>query len=371
MPQYESSPEHEPALRGSLPTLGVLVVNLGTPDEPTPAAVRRYLRQFLSDPRVVELPRWLWWPVLHGFILRVRPARSAAAYRKIWTDGGSPLLKLSSDLAEAMQEKLSASRSGSVAVRLGMSYGSPSIESALQQLHDQGALHIVVLPLYPQYSGSTTGSVFDSVTRALARRRRVPEMRFINQYYDNSDYITALAASIREAWDANGRGERLLFSFHAIPRRMVENGDPYHRQCLETARRVAEALGLGEKEWQLSFQSRLGRAEWLKPYTDVTLRQWGKERMGRIDVVCPGFAVDCLETLEEIAMRYAEKYVSAGGGELRYIPALNARDDHASFLCRLVERTVAGWTEAISNDTQSNTPRVIDPGRTRDVSAVR
>ncbi|HWM27578.1 MAG TPA: ferrochelatase [Woeseiaceae bacterium] len=376
MPQYESSPEHEPALRGSLhESLGVLVVNLGTPDEPTPAAVRRYLKQFLSDPRVVELPRWLWWPVLHGFILRVRPARSAAAYRKIWTDDGSPLLKLSNDLAEAMQEKLSAkfsaSPSGSVAVRLGMSYGSPSIDSALQQLHQQGVRRIVVLPLYPQYSGSTTGSVFDSVTRALARRRWVPEMRFINQYYDNPGYVAALAASVREAWDTNGRGERLLFSFHGIPRRMVEKGDPYQRQCLETARRVAEALELGADEWQLSFQSRLGRAEWLKPYTDVTLQQWGEERMGRIDVVCPGFAVDCLETLEEIAMRYAERYVSAGGGELRYIPALNARDDHASFLCRLVERHATGYTEASTNDTQSNTPRAVDPGRSRDVSAAR
>ncbi|MEX2126517.1 MAG: ferrochelatase [Woeseia sp.] len=370
MPLYESSPEHEQGLRESL---GVLVVNLGTPDEPTPAAVRRYLKQFLSDPRVVEWPRWLWWLVLNGVILRVRPARSAAAYRKIWTDEGSPLLKLTTDVAQAMQSKLSVQLSGSIIVQPAMSYGNPSIDSALQKMHEQGVRRIVALPLYPQYSGSTTGSVFDAVTRALSRRRWVPELRFITHYYDRPGYAAALAASVNDAWGVHGRGERLLFSFHGIPRRMVENGDPYHRQCLETAQRVADALQLDAGDWQVSFQSRLGREEWLRPYTDETLQQWGKQRMGTIDVICPGFAVDCLETLEEIAMRNAERYASAGGGELRYIPALNASDDHVSFLCRLVERNAAGWLEASPDGSRKNTSRAADIGtaRARDAGAAR
>jgi protoporphyrin/coproporphyrin ferrochelatase len=321
-------------------TLGVLLVNLGTPDEPTPAAVRRYLKQFLSDPRVVEAPRWLWWLVLEGFILRVRPARSAAAYRKIWTEQGSPLLVLTTALAAAIQERFAQQSSATVVVEAAMSYGEPSIQSALERVFAKGADSILVLPLYPQYSNSTTGSVFEAVTRLLSRRRFVPELRFINQYYAASGYIEALAASVREAWEVNGRGERLLFSFHGLPRRMVEQGDPYYRQCLATAQLVAEALRLGEGSWQVSFQSRVGREEWLRPYTDEVLQQLGGQRMGKIDVLCPGFAVDCLETLEEIAMQNAERFTAAGGGELRYIPALNTRADHVAFLSgRIADNT--------------------------------
>ena len=344
MPRLESSPQSD----GSGEPLGVLVVNLGTPDEPTPAAVRRYLRQFLSDPRVVETPRWLWRLVLHGFILRVRPARSAAAYRKIWTTEGSPMLVYTTALANAIQEKLSAQLSAKVVVQPSMSYGKPSIDAALQEMFRHGVTRIVVLPLYPQYSSSTTGSVFEEVTRVLSRRRFVPGLRFINHYYDARGYIASLATSISEAWELQGRGERLLFSFHSLPREMVEKGDPYYRQCLETARRVADKLGLGDGEWHVSFQSRVGRQEWLRPYTDETLQKWGEQRMGKIDVVCPGFAVDCLETLEEIALQNAERYTAAGGGELRYIPALNARDDHTSFLSRLVADNAAGWAEPAS-----------------------
>jgi ferrochelatase len=342
MPRLESSPESN---RGSGDSLGVLVVNLGTPDEPTPAAVRRYLGEFLSDPRVVEAPRWLWWPVLHGFVLRVRPARSAAAYRRIWTTQGSPLLVQTKALARAVQEKLSAQVSAKVVVQPAMSYGRPSIAAALQEMFRQSVTQIVVLPLYPQYSSSTTGSAFEQVTRVLSRQRWVPELRFINHYYDSPGYVAALVASIREAREVPGSGERLLFSFHGLPREMVEKGDPYYRQCLETAKRVANELGLDDSEWHLSFQSRVGRGEWLRPYTDETLQQWGEQRMGKIDVVCPGFAVDCLETLEEIALQNAERYAAAGGGELRYIPALNTRDDHSAFLSRLIVDTAATWAE--------------------------
>jgi ferrochelatase len=342
MPRFETSPEQEHPAPNKV---GVLVVNLGTPDEPTPAAVRRYLKQFLSDPRVVEAPRWLWWPVLEGFVLRVRPSRSAAAYRRIWTGQGSPLLVYTTALANAMQQRLAARHAAAFAVEPAMSYGNPSIESALRRVFAQGADRIVVLPLYPQYSGSTTGSVFTEVTRLLSRRRVVPELRFINQYHDSPDYIGALAASVAEAREANGPGERLLFSFHGLPRRMVEQGDPYYRQCLRTAELVAERLGLQEGDWQLSFQSRVGRGEWLRPYTDEVLQQLGENGMRKIDVLCPGFAVDCLETLEEIAMQNAERFAAAGGGELSYIPALNTRDGHISFLSRLVADNAAGWAQ--------------------------
>lgn len=343
MPSFESSPKFE---HGQPAALGVLVVNLGTPDAPTPRALRRYLQQFLSDPRVVELPRWLWWLALNLYILRVRPARSAALYRKIWAEHGSPLLLYSNDVTEAIREQMSARTSGPVAVELAMSYGNPSIDFALQKMYEQNVTRIAVLPLYPQYSGSTTGSAFEAITRALSKRRFVPELRFINHYHDAAGYIAALAASIRDFRDRFGRGERLLFSFHGLPRQMVDNGDPYLDQCQATARLVAGALDLEDGDWQIAFQSRVGRQEWLRPYTDETLRQWGKEKMDKVDVVCPGFAVDCLETLEEIAMRYAHLFASSGGGELRYIPALNARGDHVAFLSHLIENNVENWLEA-------------------------
>lgn len=352
MPHLESSRVTDAAAG-----LGVLLVNLGTPDEPTPAAVRRYLGQFLSDPRVVETPRWIWWLVLHGFILRVRPMRSAAAYRKIWTPQGSPLLVHTKALATAVGKELAARRSTTVVVRPAMSYGQPSIEATLREMVDRGVQRIVVLPLYPQYSSSTTGSVFDEVSRVLSRRRWVPELRFINHYYDSPRYVAALAASIRDAREVFGTGERLLFSFHGLPREMVDKGDPYYRQCQETATLVANRLGLGDGEWYVSFQSRVGRQEWLRPYTDETLQQWGEGRMGKIDVVCPGFAVDCLETLEEIALQNAERYVAAGGGELRYIPALNARDDHTSFLSDLIAENAAGWGEPASAERAAGAHR--------------
>ena len=341
-------------------SLGVLLVNLGTPDSPTPVAVRKYLAEFLSDPRVVELPRALWWVILHGVILRFRPRRSAEAYAKIWTDEGSPLLLYSEDVARALNELLPARLAGSVHVELAMSYGRPSIGSALNRLHERAVRRVLVLPMYPQYSNTTTGSVFAAVTRALSKRRWIPELRFINHYHDAKGFVAALAASVRDHWDREGRGERLLFSFHGVPKRTLLEGDPYHCQCQKTARLVAEALELGDDDWFVSFQSRVGREEWLKPYTDETLMHWGSEGVGDIDVLCPAFAVDCLETLEEIAIAGAEQFSQAGGGSLRYIPCLNARDDHVAFLARLIEKNVAGWPEASPDWSASDTAAALD-----------
>lgn len=368
MPRFDATPKYEHGLPESL---GVLIVNLGTPDEPTTGAVRRYLAEFLWDPRVVEIPRPIWWLILHGFILRARPSKSAEAYREIWTEQGSPLLLHTRDIAAGVQEKLSARLSGAVHVEVGMTYGNPSIRDALQRMHAQCVRRIIVLPLYPQYSGTTTGSVFDMVTRELSRRRWVPELRFVNHYHDSAGYIAALAASIRDHWDMHGRGERLLMSFHGVPKQTLLAGDPYHCQCRKTARLVAECLELDDDEYQVSFQSRLGRAEWLRPYTDETLREWGKARAGLIDVVCPGFSADCLETLEEIAMQNAEMFRAAGGGDLRYIPALNAREDHVSFLSRTIERSVSGWPEANPDWSVSEASRQLEKSlqRARDMGA--
>jgi ferrochelatase len=349
------------------------LVNLGTPDEPTPAAVRRYLRQFLSDPRVVEFPRLPWLLILHGYILRTRPAASARAYRKIWTEQGSPLLLHSQAIANAVQEKISTRLSGSVNVELAMSYGNPSIEAALQKMIDQCVRRIVVLPLYPQYSGTTTGSVFEAVVARLRKWRWAPEFRFINHYHDAPGYISALATSVRDFWGLNGRGERLLMSFHGVPRRILLAGDPYHCQCQKTARLIAAALELDADSWQLAFQSRVGREEWLQPYTDKMLERWGREKVGNIDVICPGFAADCLETLEEIEMQNAAAFAAAGGGSLRYIPALNAREDHVAFLSQTIEKNVAGWPEASPDWSSSAEARELDKSlqRARDMGAER
>lgn len=368
MPRYHSTPQYEHGLPESL---GVLLVNLGTPDDATPDAVRRFLKEFLSDPRVVELPRVIWLPILHGYILRTRPSRSARAYKKIWTEQGSPLLLHMKDIGAAVQEKLSARMSGAVHVEVGMSYGTPSIQSALTRMYQQYVRRIIVLPLYPQYSGTTSGSVFDAVTRELSRRRWVPELRFINHYHDVAGYVSALAASVRDFWDLRGRGERLLMSFHGVPMRTLTDGDPYHCQCQKTARLLAEALDLEPEQWQVSFQSRVGREEWLRPYTDATLETWGRDQAGDIDVICPGFSVDCLETLEEIEMQNAALYSASGGGELRYVPSLNAREDHVSFLSRTIEKHAAGWPETSPDWSLSETSRKLDKSlqRAREMGA--
>jgi ferrochelatase len=330
--------------------LGVLLLNLGTPDAPSVSAVRRYLAQFLSDPRVIELPRPLWWLILHGIILRVRPRRSAEAYRSVWTEAGSPLLSISRRQAQALQARLEERLTGPVQVELGMRYGNPSVPSALERLREGNVRRLLLLPLYPQYSGTTTASAFDAVARVLARRRWLPELRCINQYHDVPGYIDALAGRIRSYWAEHGEPERLLFSFHGIPREYFEQGDPYHCQCHKTARLTAEALGLAAGRWQVSFQSRVGTKEWLRPYTDELLKEWGAGGVGSVQVCCPGFAADCLETLEEVAVENRDYFLGAGGKDYAYIPALNDDPMHLESLADLIGRHIAGWPEAGGSD---------------------
>ena len=351
MPTYQSTPEFA---HGASDSTGVLLVNLGTPEAPTPAAVRRFLKEFLWDPRVVEFPRPLWWLVLNGIILRVRPSKSAAAYREIWTDEGSPLMIHSAALVDKVSTELEQRSPGFYRVELGMTYGEPSIGNAIDRLREAGARRLLVLPLYPQYSGTTTASVIDRVAKKLGKLRWPPETRFVNQYHDAPGYIDALASSIREYWDANGRGSHLLFSLHGVPKYTLDGGDPYHCQCQKTGRLVAEALGLADDEWTLSFQSRVGRSEWLRPYTDETVAELGKKGIEQLDVACPGFATDCLETLEEIAMQNAEFFTEAGGKELRYIPCLNSRPDHVRLLADLVEQHSGGWANAAADPASTD-----------------
>lgn len=342
MPTLQSLPQEKQGLPEST---GVLVVNLGTPDAPTTIAVRRFLKQFLSDPHVIDYPRLIWWLVLNLVILQIRPSRSAAAYRKIWTDEGSPLQVHSQNIAAGLQKQLEMRSGGQVHVELAMTYGEPSIASAIDRLRAEGVLRILTLPLYPQYSSTTTASVFDSVAHITSTLRHVPETRFIDNYHDAPGYIAAVAASIRDEWTKSSRGDKLLLSFHGLPKSSVNRGDPYYEQCQQTASLVAKALALDEDDWALAFQSRVGREEWLRPYTEETIANLGNQGLSRLDVVCPGFPADCLETLEEIAMRNAELFAISGGGSLHYIPALNAREDHASFLADLVEQQLLGWPE--------------------------
>jgi ferrochelatase len=328
-------------------SLGVLLLNLGTPEAPTVTAVRRYLAEFLWDPRVVEIPRPIWWLILHGVILRVRPARSARAYQAVWTEQGSPLLDISRRQAAGLQAVLGAEIPGPVRVALGMRYGSPSIAEALAELGAAQVRRLLVLPLYPQYSATTTASIFDAVTRELTRWRWIPELRFVNQYHDEPAYIAALVASIRDHWSVNGEPERLLFSFHGIPKDYFLNGDPYHCQCHKTARLVIEVLGLPPERWSLAFQSRVGTKEWLRPYTDETLKSWGAEGVRSVQVISPGFSADCLETLEEIGVENREYFRAAGGGDYSFIPCLNDRMDQLAMLAGVVRRHAAGWPDLL------------------------
>jgi protoporphyrin/coproporphyrin ferrochelatase len=341
MPTYRSTPQLEPGLPEST---GVLVINLGTPDAPTTGAVRRFLRQFLSDPHVIQYPRVLWWLILNLVILVIRPSRSAAAYRKIWAEKGSPLLVHSEAITNKLRECMVSADAAPVHVELAMTYGEPSIAKALDKLFAKGVSRIVTLPLYPQYSRTTTAAAIDAVASELKRQGQEPASRSIDSYHDAPGYISALAASVREYWVQNGRGEILLLSFHGVPKSTLLDGDPYQRQCQETASLLADQLELDDDDWLLSFQSRVGREEWLAPYTDETVRELGGQGLALIDVVCPGFSTDCLETLEEIAMQNAGFFKDAGGESLRYIPALNARDDHVRFLADLLQQRIKCWS---------------------------
>ena len=326
--------------------VGVLLANTGTPAAPTPAALRPYLAQFLGDPRIIELPAWLWQPILRGVILNTRPRRSARLYQRVWTDDGSPLLSILRRQAQSLADRLAGLSPGAPPlVEIGMRYGEPSISSALRRLEAAGARRLLVLPLFPQYSGTTTGAVLDAVFQELRTWRWVPEVRTVNHYHDHPGYIDALVNSVCEAQAQAGHPDRLLFSFHGIPRRYVVNGDPYLRQCHATARLVVERLGLPDPAWQVAFQSRFGPVEWLKPYTDVVLEAWGAAKVKHVQTLCPGFSADCLETLDEIAHEGRHIFQAAGGGLYSYIPALNDRPDHLDALARIVTDNLHGWLD--------------------------
>ena len=331
-----------PFTHGAAPRTGVLLCNLGTPDEPTAPALRRYLGQFLSDHRVVEIPKALWLPILHGIILRVRPAKSAAKYASVWTDEGSPLKVWTAKQAALLQGFL-GERGHRVLVRHAMRYGNPSIASQLDALKAEGATRILILPLYPQYSGTTTASVFDAVYAWAARTRHVPELRFVNRYHDHAGYIDALAQRIETHWQHHGQPDQLVMSFHGVPERTLHLGDPYHCESHKTARLLAERLGLPQDRYQLTFQSRFGKAKWLEPYTEPTLIALAQRGTRRVDVVCPGFTSDCLETLEEINQEAREAFLHAGGQEFHYIPCLNDSPRWITALSDITQSHLQGW----------------------------
>ncbi len=316
--------------------IGVLLTNLGTPDAPTRKALRRYLKEFLWDPRVVEQPRWLWWLVLNIVILTIRPAKSAAAYRKVWSDEGSPLLAISKKQAAKLQVSLHDKLGEHIHVELAMRYGNPSIKAGLEALRAKNCKKIIILPLYPQYSATTTASTFDAVANVLKSWRRIPELHLIDAYHDHPAYIDALAQSVEDYWQQHGQSERLLMSYHGIPERYFKLGDPYPCHCRKTARLLQQRLGLDEEQAHVAFQSRFGREPWLQPYTDATLKTWGREGVASVDVICPGFSADCLETIEEVGMENRDYFLAAGGQKYRYIPALNDTDTHIEALSQII-----------------------------------
>jgi len=321
------------AARGKV---GVLLLNLGTPDAPTASAVRRYLAEFLSDPRVVEIPKLLWMLILHGIVLRIRPAKSAALYQKVWTKAGSPLMDISLRQTAKLADKLTAD-GHEVSVHLAMRYGNPSVASTLQEMHKQGIDKLVVLPLYPQYAAPTTGSAFDAIARELSQWRYLPSLHFINTYHDNPDFIAALVNSISTDFDKHGKPQKLVLSYHGMPERNLHLGDPYYCFCMKTTRLVAEQLGLSKDEFAITFQSRFGKAKWLQPYTDATMAALPSQGVRDVAIVCPAFSADCLETLEEIVGENGHIFTHAGGEKFRYIPALNDNDDHIAMMANLVK----------------------------------
>ena len=335
--------QKEPAFtHGQIPVTGILLCNLGTPDEPTPAALRRYLAQFLSDERVVEIPKLLWMLILHGIILRLRPAKSAAKYASIWMEQGSPLKVWTERQASLLQQQF-ADPGAAVQVRYGMRYGNPSIASQLDALKAAGAVRILLLSAYPQYSGTTTASAWDAVYQWASQVRAVPELRFVNHYHDDAGYIKALASRVLAHWQEHGRPDQLVMSFHGVPERTLHLGDPYHCECHKTGRLLAAELGLSRDQWKLTFQSRFGKAKWLEPYTEPTLVALAQQGVRRVDVLCPGFTSDCLETLEEIAMEAREAFLHAGGTEFHYVPCVNDSPQWLDALAAVARQHMAGW----------------------------
>ena len=346
---YAPEPRHT---HGTAPNTAVLLCNLGTPDAPTAPALRRYLREFLSDPRVVEIARAVWLPLLHGVILRTRPARSARKYASIWTAEGSPL-KVWTEKQALLLGGYLGQRGHRVTVRCAMRYGSPSIPSVLDRLKAEGATRVLVLPLYPQYSGPTTGSAIDAIGAWARHARAVPEFRFVNRYHDDPGYIGALAKRVTDHWQVHGRSAPLVVSFHGVPRRTLTRGDPYHCECRTTARLLGERLGLADQELLVTFQSRFGKAEWLQPYTGQSLVALARQGVERVDVVCPGFTSDCLETLEEIGHEARAAYLAAGGKTFHYIPCLNDQHEWIVALAELAARHMQGWDTSGAVDART------------------
>jgi ferrochelatase len=341
MARFTPEPPH---VHGTPARIGVLLINLGTPEAPTARAVRSYLREFLSDPHVVEIPRLVWWAILNLFVLTTRPKRSAARYAQIWMNEGSPLKVHTQRQATLLRGYLGERIKYPMVVEYAMRYGKPSISDRLQELKAQNCDRLLLVPLYPQYSASTTGTAFAAAFDHLSGMRNVPALRTVRHFHDHAGYVSALAQNVRDYWTRNGRPDRLLMSFHGVPRRTLDKGDPYHCECQKTARLLADALALKPEQHHIAFQSRFGRAEWLEPYTADLLTQLGKQKIGRVDVVCPGFVADCLETLEEIAIEGKTTFLQAGGREFHFIPGLNERDEWIQALTDIVLKQLLGWT---------------------------
>jgi ferrochelatase len=338
--RFQIEPEFS---HGTPEKTGILVINLGTPDAPTPSAVRTYLKEFLGDPRVIEIPKALWWLILNGIILNVRPKKSAAKYASVWLKEGSPLRVYTEKQTALLRGYLGDRTQAPIMVEYAMRYGNPSIPSVLRKMKAQNCQRILLVPMYPQYAASTTATATDVVFSELQAMRNTPALRTIKHFHDDAGYIQASAQNIRNYWTLHGQPDKLVMSFHGLPRYTLQKGDPYHCECLKTGRLIAEALGLRKDQYVVSFQSRFGKAEWLKPYTTNTLKELGKQKLARIDVVCPGFPADCLETLEEIALEGKEDFQHAGGGDYRYIPCLNDQADWILALTNLVLENLQGW----------------------------
>lgn len=334
----------EPAFRHDYtPKTGILLINLGTPTAPTAKALRPYLKQFLSDSRVIEIPKAIWWFILNGIILNVRPAKSAAKYATIWTPDGSPLLVHTQKQATLLKGLLGEQGMRNLVVDYAMRYGQPSVEQTMIKMREAGVERLLVIPMYPQYAGSSSATALDDVFRTLQKMRNMPEVRTVRHFHDHPAYIQALADSVREHWRLNGRAEKLVMSFHGVPRFTLDKGDPYHCECLKTGRLLAEELGLSKAEYVVSFQSRFGKAEWIKPYTTEVLSQLARDGVSKIDIMCPGFVGDCLETLEEIAMEGKEDFLTHGGKEYRYIACLNERPAWITALAEIAAANLGGW----------------------------
>ena len=352
MPRFRPEPPHR---HGAAPSTAVVLVNLGTPEAPTAPALRRYLKEFLSDPRVVEIPKAIWWLILNGIILNIRPKKSAAKYASVWLPEGSPL-RVHTERQTKLLKGFLGERGHHLTVTSAMRYGAPSIRSVLDRLKADGASRILLVPMYPQYAASTTATAVDEACQWLLHLRNQPELRFVRNFHDDEGYLSALEQSVRKHWQANGglgANDRLLISFHGLPRRSLDLGDPYFCEARKTGRLLAERLNLLPEQFSICFQSRFGKAEWLQPYTAPTLHEWGQQGIRRVDVICPGFVADCLETLEEIAQEGRDDFLAAGGKEYHYIPALNENNDWLLALTAIVERHLAGWPTARPIDPQA------------------